>query len=197
MEVLEKTAAAPSLRKKLDYDDFVRLTPPDSGNYELHDGKIIEMASPTPSHQRAVRRINRRMENHVEAHRLGELFFAPMDVVFDPRNTFQPDLLFISKERREIVGDKKIEGAPDLVVEVLSESNTQTEMSYKKHIYESSLVAEYWLVNLKKRTLTIYRNIDGELLPKKIYAENEVAESDVLTGFSIAVADVFEVVDAE
>ncbi len=129
-------------KKVLTYDDYVALTPPDSGEFELHNGKIIQMASPTPAHQRAIRRLSRKMDAHIEANRLGELFFAPMDTKFDKFNTFQPDILFVAAARAGIIGEKKIDGAPDLVVEVLSESNSQQEMSFKKHIYESHAVRE-------------------------------------------------------
>ncbi|MEK7257726.1 MAG: Uma2 family endonuclease, partial [Bacteroidota bacterium] len=142
MEVLEKPQVSAPPKRKLTYEDFARLTPPDNGNYELHNGQIIFMPSSTPPHQRTVKRVSRRMDDFVEENRLGEVLFAPMDTKLFEHDTVQPDVLFISKERSGIVGAKKIEGAPDLVVEVLSEGNTKQEMDYKKSLYASSFVKE-------------------------------------------------------
>ncbi len=182
----------PKSRKKiLTYDDYAALTPAGSGLYELLNGKIIEMPSPTPAHQRVARQLFKKMDAFVELNQLGELFFAPLDTVFDQTNTFQPDILFISKSRSAIIEAKKIDGAPDLVVEILSDGNTAKEMSYKKYIYESSGVLEYWIVNLLKQTVTVYNNIEGELLPSGIFPPSEKAISQILPGFELPVSDLF------
>jgi Uma2 family endonuclease len=180
-------------KKILTYDDYVALTPPDSGNYELHNGKIIYMASPTPRHQDVAMNLSSRMLIHANSNNLGKVYQAPLDTKFDEINTFQPDILFISKKHLSIIGKKKIEGAPDLVVEILSESNKPKEMSYKKYIYESYLVKEYWLINLEKSTVTVYQNIEGELLPLGIFSRNDLIESKVLNGFKISVKTIMEV----
>ncbi len=122
--------------------------------------------------------------------KLGKVYTAPLDVVFTTINTFQPDILFISKAREHIIGDKKIDGAPDLVVEVLSESNIPAEMSYKKYIYESHLVQEYWLINLNKNTVTVYINKEGGFMPAGIFSGEETVSSEVLPGFTIKVSDI-------
>jgi Uma2 family endonuclease len=181
-----------SRKKVLTYDDYVRLTPPDSGNYELHNGKIIYIASPTPSHQRVAGRIFRRMADYVDNFQKGEVFIAPLDTKFDEINTFQPDVLFISTARKNIVSKKKIDGVPDLVVEILSEGNNLKEMSYKKYVYESYGVKEYWVVNLQKRTVSQLVNHDGEFVPAGIWKEGESFESVVLPGLRMEVAAMLE-----
>lgn len=188
-------AAPPKIRtrkKILTYEDYARLTPPDSGNYELHDGKIIFMASPTPAHQRIAKRIAFALDSYVEKNKLGEIFIAPLDTKLDMINIFQPDVLFIAANRANTISDKKIDGAPDLVLEVQSEGNTAKEMSYKKYIYESSGVREYWLVNLKKNTLTQYINYDGEFIPKGIWQKNDTLRAEVIPGFEIALDTILE-----
>lgn len=181
-----------SRKKVLTYDDYLRLTPPDSGNYELHNGKIIFMPSPSPHHQRVAGRIFRRMADFVENARKGEVFIAPLDTKFDEINTLQPDVLFVSGERSNIVSKKKIDGAPDLVVEILSEGNSPREMSYKKYIYESFGVKEYWVVNLAKRTISQLVLRDGEFIPAGIWKESETFESVVLPGFRIDAGAILE-----
>ncbi len=190
MEALAPVPALPKTRKKLlTYKDYATLTPPDSGNYELHNGKIIYMPSPTPLHQRVARRLSTRIDNFLEKNKLGEVFFAPLDTFFDEINTFQPDVLFISKDRAAIVSLKKIEGAPDFVVEIQSEGNTPKEMSYKKHIYETFMVREYWVINLKKETITQYLNDEGEFRQTGIFSKDKVVVSEVLKDFQVSLRE--------
>ncbi len=190
-------ALAPALpktrKKRLTYKDYAALTPPDSGNYELHDGKIVYMPSPTPAHQRVARRLAVRLDNFLEKNKSGEVFFAPLDTVFDEINTLQPDILFVSKDRLSIVGAKKIEGAPDFVIEIQSEGNSPKEMSYKKYIYETFLVREYWIVNLKKETITQYVNEEGEFRQAGIFSKDKELISSVLPGFKTSLAALMEV----
>jgi Uma2 family endonuclease len=104
----------------------------------------------------------------------------------------QPDLLYLSKERLHLVGAKKIEGAPDLVVEILSPSNHSKEMGYKKLIYELSGVREYWLVNLDKKTLTQYENVENEFYMRRIFQYADTLTSIILTGFETSMSELFE-----
>ena len=193
MEALATAPALPKSRKKmLTYKDYAALTPPDSGNYELHNGQIVYMASPTPSHQRIARRLTTQIDNFLAQNKLGEVFFAPLDTVFDEINTLQPDVLFIAKERSSIIGKKKIEGAPDFVVEIQSEGNTAKEMGYKKYIYETFMVREYWVINLKKETITKYLNEEGEFRQVGIFQKGEEVASDVLGGFQVSLIGLSE-----
>jgi Uma2 family endonuclease len=186
---VEKKIPQPKL---LTYLDYVKLTPPDNGNFELLNGQIYFMASPKPSHQRISLRLSYFLAACVIPNNLGEIFTAPMDVVFTEYDTFQPDLLFITKERLNIIGENKIEGSPDLVVEILSPSNDANEMSYKRHIYESKGVKEYWLINVEKQMLTLYKQIDNELRWQKDIQKNEVLKSEIIQGFKLELSKIFE-----
>ena len=177
--------------KLLTFDDYARLTPPDSGNYELHNGKIIHMPSPLIPHQRLARRLVRLIDNYLHDNPIGELFFAPMDVIFNPNDTMQPDILVVTNERSSII-DRQIKGAPDFIVEILSEGNTTQEMSYKKHIFETHGVREYWLINLKKQTITQYENIEDEfIIRSKIKSDGSIT-SVVIDDFILKASDIFE-----
>ncbi len=179
-------------KKVLTYTDYAQLTPPDNGNYELHDGKILFMPTPTPLHQLASGNLMVEIHNFIKKNKLGRVIAAPMDVVFTPTDVLQPDLLFLSNERLHLIGNKKIEGAPDLVVEILSPSNTPKEMSYKKFVYEVCDVREYWLINVEKKCVTQYEKTNNELIIKHIFQDNEHLSSLVLEGFSTPVAALFE-----
>ena len=178
--------------KMLTYDDYVKQTPPDSGNYELLNGQIIYMASPIPTHQIVSANLLTDMTVHTRLNKLGRVIPAPMDVIFTQHDTIQPDILFLSNARLHLIGDKKIDGAPDLVVEILSPSNNAKEMSYKKSVYEFSGVREYWVINLTKKTLTQYENVESEFFMRRVFKETDVLTSLVLTGFETPMNALFE-----
>ena len=175
--------------KLLTFKDYERLTPPDSGNYELHNGKIIYMASPLEQHQIVAFKLTLQLGNHIVAKKLGKLLFAPMDTILTPNDTVQPDLLFISNERLHII-DKQVKGAPDFIVEILSGSNNPKQMSYKKYLYETTGVREYWIVNIEKQLVTQYENREGEFFIHHIAKRDDVLTSLVLDGFQIDVNDI-------
>lgn len=178
--------------KLLTYEDYARLTPPDSGNYELRNGKIEFMPSPIPTHQAISMRVSAFLGMHVLTHHLGKLFAAPMDTKLTEHDTFQPDLLFVSNERLGIIGDKKIEGAPDLVVEILSPGNTAKEMSYKRHVYESTGVREYWCIEPEKQALSQYERVGDELRWQRTLTPEDRLRSSVVEGFEVELGRIFE-----
>jgi Uma2 family endonuclease len=114
-----------------------------------------------------------------------------MDVILTPYDIVQPDILFISKDRLNII-DGQVKGAPDLVIEILSEGNMAKEMSYKKHIFESTGVQEYWLINPAKKRVTQYKNEEGEFFPIHILDTEGVLNSIVVEGFSFKIGDIFQ-----
>ena len=91
----------------LTYEDYARLTPPDSSEYELHNGTIVTMPTPIPLHQEISFELSLLIGFFIKKHKLGKLYTAPMDVKFSPTDTFQPDLLFIMSNRLDIIGEKK------------------------------------------------------------------------------------------
>lgn len=177
--------------KLLTYDDYARLTPPNSGNYELHNGKIIFMPSPLAPHQIASSNLHTELGYFVKRHKLGRVFAAPMDVRFTKNDVVQPDLFFIKNDRLDIV-QRIIEGAPDLVVEIKSDGNTANEMIYKKFLYEISRVKEYWVIYPNKKTVRQYELIDDELHHVRTLTTTDTLRSTVLSDFEMSVAAIFE-----
>jgi Uma2 family endonuclease len=169
--------------KLLTYNDYARLTPPDSGNYELHNGKIIYMPSPLALHQIASSNLHTELGYFVKRHQLGRILAAPMDVRFTPNDVVQPDLMFIKNDNISII---------QRIVEIKSDSNTATEMVYKKYLYEVSGVKEYWIIYPKLQTVRQYELIDDELHHVRTLTTSDDLESMVLTGFSMPVSAIFE-----
>jgi len=107
------------LKTKLDYDDLA--TAPEDGNrYELLDGDLFVTPAPSPQHQRASKRLQRQLEHYFEERGLGEVFNAPLDVILTRRDVVEPDLVVVADAQQ--ISARGIEGAPMLVVEILSPS---------------------------------------------------------------------------
>ena len=102
--------------------------------YEFINGIAHFMASPTTSHQECLLNLAVEMRAFVKNHQLGKVFISPLDVYLSEEEYYQPDMLFVSNERKSII-QERIHGAPDLVVEVLSPSNGYKDLSHKKRMY--------------------------------------------------------------
>ena len=134
------------------YEDYAAL--PDDGNrYEVIEGELVMAPAPRVSHQRCSFNLGLIVGPYVKAHGLGEILAAPCDVVLDARNVLQPDLIFISKTRSEVVTEKNLQGAPDLAVEILSPSSLRRDRVQKMRIYARHGVAHLWLIDAQARTL--------------------------------------------
>jgi len=145
-------------KERWTYNDYMNLTPPDSFGFQIIRGELVVSPSPKRRHQRTVLSLGRILDTYVNAHDLGEVFLAPFDVVLDadypePENIVQPDLMFISKERLDIITDDNVQGAPDLVVEVLSDSTARYDRVGKMSVYAEFGVVEYWILDANARFL--------------------------------------------
>ncbi|MDA8215494.1 MAG: Uma2 family endonuclease [Nitrospiraceae bacterium] len=183
------TAALEKTKKQYTYEDYEKL--PEGAPYQLIGGELIMTPSPVPYHQIISRRIEFELLKFVEDRKLGEVIDAPMDVYLSETETYQPDIIFISNERMNIIGEKKIEAAPDLVIEILSESTAYYDLRHKKRIYESSGVKEYWIADPMEKSIEVYENVNGEF---KIYSqamEKGRVNSKLLEGFGVELEKIF------
>jgi Uma2 family endonuclease len=124
---------------------------------------------------------------------LDRIFTAPIGVRLPTQPVpFEPDIVFVSNARKEIIGEKYIEGAPDLLVEILSPSNWPYDRQTKFEVYREAGVPEYWIVDYRKKTIEVFVLDGGEyVLQKGILGMGELAESHTMAGFQIPVAEVF------
>lgn len=149
----------------LTYEEY-RFFPADGRRHELIGGEHFVTPSPTTVHQRFVRKLGHLLDDFVTSHGLGEVFFAPLDVVLSPRDVVQPDILFISNARMHRLARENVQGAPDLVVEVVSESSRQLDRKLKRALYEKYDVLEYWVADPELRILEVFRRNEGGRLVK-------------------------------
>jgi Uma2 family endonuclease len=174
------------------FDDYARL--PDNGfRYEVIDGALVMSPAPLMGHQIISAALMSALRAYVRRHRLGIVVAAPVDVQLGDRATpVQPDIVFVARERLHIVGRERIEGAPDLVVEILSRSTAARDRGLKFDLYAASGVREYWLADPDERTLEVYVLRGQAYAPLGSYRPGEVAASELLPSLKLKVKELFE-----
>lgn len=141
------------LKQKLDYGDYSTL-PDDGKRYELLEGDLVVTPAPSPLHQRVSKRLQRQLESYFETRGLGEVFNAPVDVILTPHDVVQPDLVVVGQAAQ--VSNRGIEGAPLLVVEVLSPTTRERDRTIKASRYSTLGVKHYWILDPEAQQLECY-----------------------------------------
>lgn len=183
---MEKTVIE---KKRYTYEDYLKT--PDDKRYELIEGELLMTPSPVPRHQRISRELEFCLVQFVKANDLGEVFDAPCDVYLDDKNVVQPDILFISKERKNIIGEKNIQGAPDLVIEIISENTAYRDLIQKKKIYARFGVKEYWIVIPGEELIEVYTLKDNTYILYKSCNKEDTLESPFLRDLKIELKSIF------
>ena len=192
-EVKEKVVAPerawPPSQGEWTYEDYLRL-PEDRWRYEVIKGRLYMAPPPKEPHQYASIELSTAFHSFVKERGLGRVYAAPFEVVL-PEAVVQPDIVFISAERvEEIVTPDGVRGAPDLVVEILSPINWLADRREKFELYRSSGVREYWIVDTKTPSIEVFVLREGEYELMGQWGVGEIARSEVLAGFEVAVDDI-------
>jgi Uma2 family endonuclease len=185
-ELIQQAAREQTVRRKASIEEFWAL-PESVLPTEYIDGEIIMAPTPTVPHQAALRNIVRALDEFVLRTKIGDIFFAPLDVVLPTGEVVQPDAFFLTNEETARVSSaKRVHGAPSLVVEILSPGSIKHDAITKRNLYERNGVREYWIVDPDARTIAQLILSEGH------YALTELTESDtirsaVLAGFEMPV----------
>jgi Uma2 family endonuclease len=181
------------LRSKLTYEDYV-LFPEDGQRHEILDGEHYVTPAPSIDHQESSGYLFSKLYPFVREYRLGKVLYAPVDVLLSAHDITQPDLLFISNERQAILTEANAQGAPDLVIEILSDSTRRRDETLKRDRYERGGVLEYWLVDRVRRTVRVYRRSGGGFsAPQDLSAAaGDILTTSLLPGLEIRVSEIFE-----
>ena len=185
-------------KKKISFEDYL-LMPEINHPYEIIDGEMMLSPAPLPIHQRMSANIFKRLEQHVEAKDLGVVLFAPVDIILQrhPLRTRQPDVLFIHRDKLSGTGFDAIEElqileiAPDLVIEVLSPSDTEKVLSGKLSDYQRIGVKECWLVSREARSVEVLRLTTEQSERLGRFGLGETIRSKVLPDFRLTVNAIF------
>jgi Uma2 family endonuclease len=179
--------------EKYTVEDFRKMESLDENYfYELINGEIVKKSSPHFEHQRASGKIFLKLQIFVLNKKLGEVFYAPMDVYLDEFNFYQPDLLYISEVNKGILTEEGIvQGVPDLVIEILSPTTGKYDRGKKMQAYESHGVQEYWIVDLANRIVEVYTNENKRFILHSYCLEKEKVASKLLKDLELSGEEIF------
>ncbi|MBX2900023.1 MAG: Uma2 family endonuclease [Cyclobacteriaceae bacterium] len=155
---------------------------------QLINGELIMSPAPHPHHQRVLRRIFKVLDSF---NLPGEIFFAPVDLYIDKRNIFQPDLVYLSNETKKYLTNRGIEGPADIVVEIISPSNSYTDRNQKKSSYLAFGIKEYWIVDPGNRTVEIYTPQSGGDVPISFISEEGTVQSSLVKNLRFDLKEIF------
>ena len=177
---------------KFTYEDYL-LFPEDGKRFELIDGERFMMPTPSIRHQRIIGRLNLFIWEHVALTKAGGLFIAPTDVVLSDMDVVQPDVLFIRAERTSIITEKNIQGPPDFVIEIISQTSRKTDKTIKRKLYERHGVREYWSVDPELETVEVCRTTDrGYVRAAELSLEaGHAVETPLLPGLKVKLSELF------
>jgi len=144
---------------------------------ELINGELIVSPPPILDHQRLVFKFGKLIESLMPD---GEVFVAPVGVYLDEDNVPEPDVVWVSAHSRCVLTKKRIEGPPDLIVEVLSPGTERQDRKEKFEIYQRFGVREFWMADPEEQFLEVYRLENGVFVRQGVYGPEESFESAVL-----------------
>ena len=184
--------------KRLTFEEWQAL-PETKQRCEVIDGVLFMPPSPKDEHQWLGYRITSRLSPFVEDRELGVVLMAPRDVLIrrEPLRVRQPDVLFLSAARAgvrrpsDLVGQSRIEAPVDLVIEVISPSNTRRHVEEKLRDFHDIGVLEAWLVNFPSRTVEVWRPSATGMALVATLSMGDTLLSEALPGFELAIDDVF------
>lgn len=177
--------------RPLTYHDYREI--PEGPPYcQLIEGELQMSPSPNRAHQAILRNLTFALLQHLAKNPVGEILFAPFDVYLTDLNVYQPDLIFVSKDRKKILTQQGAEGAPDLVVEILSPRTAHLDRVVKRDIYARTGVEELWIVDPDLKQVQVFDLAKNPDAPRAKYSTAHKLRSRVLPKLTISVAKIFQ-----
>ncbi|MCL6447239.1 MAG: Uma2 family endonuclease [Armatimonadetes bacterium] len=171
------------------YADYVML--PEGAPYQLIGGKLVMTPAPTTFHQIILVRLLEKLLLYTAKEKSGQVLVAPVDVYFEEKETYQPDIVFIAKDRLQIIEREKVKGAPDLIIEILSPSTAYYDLKKKAIVYARHGVKEYWIVDPEDHSIEVHQEAEGKYkLNQRVEQKGEV-KSLLLDGFTVEAEEIF------
>ena len=174
---------------KFSIKDYMSM--PNGKLYQLLDGELIVAPSPTSKHQSISGKLYLTMSQFVTQNQLGQVWYAPLDVILSDHDVVQPDIFFISNARGNILTEANVQVAPDLVVEILSPATAQHEREYKRTLYSHHGVREYWLVEPEEDRVEVWTESGTGLVQTAAFQRGDTLASPLLEGLNIPLEAVF------
>lgn len=177
--------------KRWTADDYKQLD--EDVKCEIIDAELIMTPAPNTNHQKVSMSLIFKIRQYIEIKKKGILFHAPTDIYFDERNVFQPDLIYVDDQHASIIREKGIEGVPDLIIEIISPSNSYIDRYIKKGKYAQFGVKEYWIVDPANKTLEVFSLDQGQEYGLFLFlAEGGEVKSALLKDLSFELKEIFQ-----
>ena len=190
----EKVPPTAARDTRLTYDDFL-LFPDDGRRHEIIDGEHYVTPSPNVRHQVLVGRLYFAIELFLRQHPgTGQVFMAPLDVLFTKWDVVEPDVLYVAGDQNDILTEKNVQGPPALVVEILSKGTRKTDELVKRRLFERGGVREYWLVDPELDRVKVFRRQSDGSFPRiseLSREQHEVLATPLMPGLAIALDELF------
>lgn len=170
-------------------EDYLQMD--ENPNQQLVNGKLIMSPSPSRFHQKISILLSSLLLQHAKT-KGDEVYAAPTDVHLDQTNILQPDLIYVQKENLDKLSQRGIEGAPDLVIEIISPSNSYLDRYEKKYLYQNFKVKEYWIVDPGNLTLEVYQLAENEYKMAQYLVEKGAVKSPLLSDLNISLETIFQ-----
>ncbi|MEW5786191.1 MAG: Uma2 family endonuclease [Bacillota bacterium] len=186
---LQLEEIASTTEKPCTYEDYRKL--PEGAPYQLVGGELVLTPAPGTYHEIISFNLGLALGKFAVSHQLGRVLFAPIDVYLNETETYQPDIIFIARERIEIIEPARINGAPDLVVEILSPATAYYDLRKKYKVYERSGVREYWIIDPEEKSAQIFLLKEGKFALDQEAATQGIVTSHVIEGFAVSLETIF------
>ena len=183
--------SSPAAAELFTVEDY-RAMPEGPPYYELVEGELIMSPAPVFFHQVVARNVFTILHDFLRQHRIGEVYFAPIDVYLSDKDVLQPDLLYLANASKTLIQVDGIHGGPDLVVEIVSPSNGALEKKRKRPIYARHGVKEEWLIEPTLEQIHRYDFAVEVTKPVRIVDSDESFETPLLPGLVISALEVFK-----
>ncbi|MSU47716.1 MAG: Uma2 family endonuclease [Opitutus sp.] len=177
--------------RPLTVHDYMQMPETSGKKTELIEGDFFMSPSPIRFHQEILGRLFGPIWAYLQINSLGKVYAAPFDVTLTDLNVYQPDICYFSKSRYTSLTEHGADGAPDLVVEILSPGSAKHDLGLKKEIYTRTGVEEFWSVDPVKRTIAIFQLSENSTTPRATLGEGKTLATPLLPGLKIKVRDVF------
>lgn len=183
------TRAIDVTKERYTYAGYLRIE--DAKRYEVYEGFLAMVPAPSTEHQRISSEIEFNLKRFVKENDLGDIFHAPTDVVLAEDIVLQPDILYISRDRLDIIKTQAVMGPPDLVIEIASPSTAFYDTVKKREIYQRYGVNEFWLVFPEEKAIEVMTLEDGGYVEFSVAKGESIITSKVLKGFEVDLKEIF------
>jgi len=175
---------------KLTYADYLQF-PDDGLRHELINGEHYVTPPPNTRHQQIAGNLHYLIRHYLEEHPIGKVFFAPVDLLLSDFDVVEPDILFVSRDRSDRITLKNLQGAADLVIEILSPSTRRRDKGLKRALYERVDVREYWMVNPDRDEVEVFTR-SGKIFHAPVrYTRDQILVTPLLPSLELAVNRIF------